>query len=382
MTLTAALGRTTPEVVMAEWSRVVNTTISDYVKGEEVNILRNRKLLALLKSRGRITFNHAGDRRHQAGPVQAGPDDRVRGRGHAHLQPAGPVEDGQLDWRGYSVTDAMTKKERLMNKSTSRSSTSTPTSGRRSPTTSTTSSARSSTSTGTRPATPSGSTAIESFFGAGSVCMTNGYVVHPSDTYANLRPDLGYYGGAWATSGGNVTWPTGTGDAHYDFWSPLLVSLHQRLVRGLDGHLGEQLRGGPAVRPHQGKKNKTKTGMTRLHLARRRDVPAVPRGHRRRSRRSSSTREGRERPAGSSRLGFTDVTYFDGCEVTYEYGMPSGVGYGLNVDQMELMSLQGQLFVVEGPGVRPPDQVLEDVDRLLRQHVGNPRYQFKLLAAG
>jgi hypothetical protein len=37
---------------MAEWSRVVNTTISDYVKGEETNILRNRKLLALLKSRG------------------------------------------------------------------------------------------------------------------------------------------------------------------------------------------------------------------------------------------------------------------------------------------------------------------------------------------
>ena len=38
---------------MAEWSRMVNTTISEYVKGEEVNILRNRKLLDLAQSKGR-----------------------------------------------------------------------------------------------------------------------------------------------------------------------------------------------------------------------------------------------------------------------------------------------------------------------------------------
>ena len=32
-----------------EWSRVVNTTIAKYIRDVEVNILRNRKLLAMLE---------------------------------------------------------------------------------------------------------------------------------------------------------------------------------------------------------------------------------------------------------------------------------------------------------------------------------------------
>ena len=44
-----------------EWSRIVNTTIHEFIREVEPNILRNRKLLAMMKARGRITFNHAGD---------------------------------------------------------------------------------------------------------------------------------------------------------------------------------------------------------------------------------------------------------------------------------------------------------------------------------
>src|SRR5208283_4417202 len=48
-------------------------------------------------------------------------------------------------------------------------------------------------------------------------------------------------------------------------------------------------------------------------------------------------------------LGFDDVQNFDGVEVTYEYGVPTGVGYGWSMENVELRSLQGQLFVPEGP---------------------------------
>ena len=48
-------------------------------------------------------------------------------------------------------------------------------------------------------------------------------------------------------------------------------------------------------------------------------------------------------------LGFADVSYFDGVEVTYEYGVPATEGYGIALEQLELMSLQPQLFVATGP---------------------------------
>ncbi len=46
---------------MPEWSRVVNTTIRKYVRGEEVAVLRNRKLTALLLDRCRVKFNGSGE---------------------------------------------------------------------------------------------------------------------------------------------------------------------------------------------------------------------------------------------------------------------------------------------------------------------------------
>lgn len=54
---------TTPKgfgIMGAAWSRIVNSTIKNYIRDREVNVLRNRKLLALLKNRDRITFNWSG----------------------------------------------------------------------------------------------------------------------------------------------------------------------------------------------------------------------------------------------------------------------------------------------------------------------------------
>lgn len=81
-------------------------------------------------------------------------------------------------------------------------------------------------------------------------------------------------------------------------------------------------------------------------------------------------------------LGFGDVTYFEGCEVTYEYGLPPGVGYGFNLDQMELMSLQGQLFVPEGPDYDSATKSWRFSIDFFGNLWSNPRYQVKWLAGG
>src|SRR5690349_8508157 len=100
----------------APWSRVVNSTTRNYVKEREVNILRNRKLTAMLKKKGRISFNWSG--------IAA--DWKIKYK-RVRLT---PFADGDtlefsrkdrnktavLDWRGYSATDSMSKGEFLANR--------------------------------------------------------------------------------------------------------------------------------------------------------------------------------------------------------------------------------------------------------------------------
>ena len=47
---------------MATSQRVDVTTIAEQIKGEEVNIFRDNKFLALYQEKGLITFNHRGKR--------------------------------------------------------------------------------------------------------------------------------------------------------------------------------------------------------------------------------------------------------------------------------------------------------------------------------
>src|SRR6185295_15034845 len=101
---------------MADWARNIHTTISNYIKGEEVNVLRNRKFSGMMKAKGRITFNWSGLNmvwriRYKRGPMQgyADGDTLTFPRRHRH-------QTAQLDWRGYAATDSMSKLDRLKNR--------------------------------------------------------------------------------------------------------------------------------------------------------------------------------------------------------------------------------------------------------------------------
>src|SRR5229473_4835139 len=102
---------------MADWQRITNTTIKNYIRDQEVNVLRNRKVTALLKDKGRITFNHGGDgfdwkvRFRRAGLIGYADTDTLS------FSRINKWQSGTLDYRGYAATDSMTKLERLKNKS-------------------------------------------------------------------------------------------------------------------------------------------------------------------------------------------------------------------------------------------------------------------------
>lgn len=362
---------------MAEWSRVVNTTISEYVRGEEVNVLRNRKVLDLLRQRGRIEMNHSGLSytkrvRYKRAPMVGYADGDT-----LTFTRRDKWKTASLEWRGYVVDDAVTKKERLMNKGTE----------------AIVDIFSSMAKTlmediedqfgdevyidGNAAGNSKRAHGIESFMGTNGV-LTNGYVGNPSDTYCDLRTDLGYYGGSWSQASSNTEWPTGTGDAHYDFFSPTIVSYtNASFSAGTDNWANnntEALRYGII----KSRKNKSKKGMLDLVVLNDELYRLFLGTWDARQQLNVNRGQG----GGKYSVGFEDWTNFDGVEVGYEYGIPSGVGYGFNADQMVLMSLQPTLFGNNGPTYKEDTKAyVIDID-FFGNFWFNPRFFVKWAALG
>lgn len=361
---------------LPDWSRIVNTTIHEYVREEEVNILRNRKLLAMLKARGRITFNHAGDWmdwkvRYKRAPMQGYADSDT-----LTFSRRDRWKTAQLEYRGYAATDSMTKLERLKNKNVEAII-------------KIYSQIASSLMDdmddqfgdelyidGNAAGNTKRIHGIESFMGLNGT-VTNSPVGNPDDSYAGLDTDLGGYGGTWT---GN--WPTGTGDPHYDFWAPLIVDYTNSNANGWSpstktwpNTCKEALRFAVV----KGKKNKTKKGMLDMFLL-----------NDELFRQFGNALDSAERvvvtPGGSKgtlvSLGFGDVINFEGTEVSYEYGIASALGYGWSLDNAELCSLQSQLFVPEGPDFDIASQSYRFSIDFFGNMKFNPRNQCKLINQG
>lgn len=325
---------------MAEWARTVNTTTRKFIKGETVEVLRNRKLLAILNDRGRVTTGHSGTEvqwqlRYKQAPMQGYDDSDT-----ITFARINRWKQASLPWRGYISPDSMNKREKEINKGTEALIKVYATiasnlmqdieeqfgdqlyiDGN---------------------ASGNGKLlhGIESFMGT-SGTVSGSPVGNPSDTYAGLSTALGNYGGTWT---GN--WPTGTGTAEYDFFSPTIVDYTNAFwgytTNNWQNTCLDALRYGII----KGKKNKSKRGQLDLILLNDELYRPFLNKLQLEEHLHVTPQNG---SSGLYKLGFTDVQNFDGVDVTYEYGVPANIGYGWCMGLVELMSLQGELFVPEGP---------------------------------
>ncbi len=329
-----------------QWARLLNTTTQEYMREEEVNVLRERKLLAMMESRGRVSMNHSGlfadwKVRYKRSPMQGYADaDTLTFARQNRWKTA------QLDWRGYASPESITRLEELQNKG--------------------------------EPAIikfagelaglmvedvtenfgdemyVDGSAAgngkrihgLESCLGTSGVA-TNGFVGLPNSTYAGIVCTLGNYGGSWSTVSGNVDWPSGTGDYHYDFFSPLIVSYTNASWAASTKTWPNTCREATRFGIIKSRRNKSKKGALDLILLENelyRNFEDKVEANERLVVDRGGTKKG-----GLTALGFGDVLNYDGVDITYEYGIPSATGYGLAMGAIELCSLQDRLFVVDGP---------------------------------
>lgn len=151
----------------------------------------------------------------------------------------------------------------------------------------------------------------------------------PDDTYAGLDCTLGGLGGSWT---GNF--PAGTGDALYHAWSPLVVDYTSSLFNGDSDTWYEQW---------QEALGYLFTYMSKIQNSKP-DVVMLDAGLLNEAKRSIVSTQKFEITQNSeiTKLGHQTVSW-EGIEIATEYGIPAGVGYALQWDNLELMSMQKQL---------------------------------------
>lgn len=329
---------------MSDWAGQVHATLSNYIKGEENNTLRNRKVLAMLKSKGRISFNWSGldmvwRIRYAQGQMQGYADGETLTFPRRNRR-----QTATLPWRGYAMSESLNKLDKLKNRGREAIVNFYATLGE--------DMMKDMGEVFGPQVYVDGEAAgngrkihgIESYMGSSGV--TRPFVADPSDTYAGLSTALAAYGGSWTG-----TWPNGEGDAKFDFFSPILVNYTGPDVGGVGWKSNtktwehtciEALRFGILY----AMRSKSNKGMLDTIIL---DRELYRQFLERLDERTRITVQSNASNSTLIKLGFSDVQNFDGVDITTEFGIPSGVGYGFNFDEMEMRSMQSQMFNVEGP---------------------------------
>jgi hypothetical protein len=375
-----------------EWQGILNVTIKNYLREVEEDTMRDFKLVAMLQKRGNIQYNMSGDKlnwriRYKQAPLQgiADSDTLTFSRVDRH-------KIAELEWRGYAATDAVTFKEKEMNKGQEAIV-------NRFETVSSMLMEDVLEKFGYEPYVNGYATGnskrfhgMESFLATAQTTPGTGAVsgspaMQPNATYAGINTALGSYGGNWTPAqqtGQTFGWPRGFGSSEYDFYSPLILDYTSTLATASGGWSSstatwasrglEVLRFGITY----SQKNKSKRGMLD-YIDLERELYRLALGQIQTEERILVERNEEE---GLTSLGFRDVFNFDGCEITTEYAIPAATGYGFNCNHVDIHSLMSQMWTPAGPD----EDIASMAYRFAIFNWGNfrwrPRYFLKLASYG
>jgi hypothetical protein len=367
------------------FSRTAATTLAKHIRDVEEVMLRNYQLGALLESAGRVNFNNAGEGfdwpvQYRLHKVEGNTGETQRNFARRNLW-----KTANLHYRGYQVTDSMYYREFRSNRGEEGVIKVFENFVERLETSITEGLGGEYYVDGAASGNENSWHGLESMFTTdGSLGAADGLrndtvdaadiVAWPSTTYAGLNTALGTYGGE--NESGSY-WPDGIADPEFDFWTPLVVNYtttHADLPASTNTFAGQ---GDQAMRYAiiNAQRNTSKNGqITNVMLARDLYMDLL------------NLIDVNERIQISSEhnlraLGFKNVLNFDGVEVSWEAAVPTGVGYGLNYDNVELKSMDSSLLRSEGPEYDIHSQSFNAVvSTLSNLKFSSPRNFFKLIA--
>ncbi len=348
-------------------TRIANSTIANYIKSEENNILRKRRMTAALQEHGRIKLNESGDQLVWPIRYKRAPMNKIGDVVNISFARRNRRKVASIGWAGYEVNDAIGEMEKAINKGPQaiikllsrivpdlkddikegfglelyKD--------------------------GGLAANAGGISGLETCL-AKSAASSNGYTFAPSDTYAGHSTAPGVVG-SWT---GN--WPEGTGDDHYDWWSPVIIGAKGTswtpATKTWENTCLEALSYGVTL----AERNLTPLDLC-LHTRFSYNTCKVKINER--------DRVLTQRDASNSlmiKLGFGSVFNWDGVDQTWEMGVETAdsdvLCYGLTWDALQLHSLNPQLFMP-----KEDEDLVSLTDRYVLLFFGqlrmNPRYLMK-----
>jgi hypothetical protein len=314
------------------------TTIAEQIKIEEVNIMKDNVLLATAEDKGRVSTGHSGKkmewnvkvRRNRFNPYGDG-DPQNFDRQDRRIECSAP-------WRMYRQAESVSEFEKEINK------------GEAARVQFVSQVAKDLMDDvrfyfapellldGNATANAGRIDGINTFSGY----TGSGAWLSPSDTYAGHSTEHGSAAGGAQISG---SYPTGVHDIEFDSYSPLFVNAdHASWLTEAGGSGNEAkawlyaLRAGLIHNVNTRGAAQGKVDVLLTYAERYRKFLAVL---------DDKERIVVERNAATSRLiklGFGNVTNFDGTDITYESNVEVGRSYGWKYDQMEIRSLKSQMF--------------------------------------
>lgn len=333
-----------------DWARTIATTLVTHLKEEEQATFRKFKVFAAIEASGNVSMNNGGrgfdwQVRWRNQPVSAnnGETPRVFAR-HNLWQRA------YLPYRGYVVTDQITKREMLENRG-----------------------AQALIDVAGKMAsrlqesmqehlsveiyTDGNAAGNENrFHGLESIFQTDGTVnvstgakrtanaadpfAWPKDEYAGLSTELGAVAGSLRATG---SWPYVSADPEYDYYSPIICNYTSTYFGGASATWQAQCLEAIREAVNYAKRNDTRENQIDMILLDRKLYVQLL------NRLDSRERAIVTKTNGLRSYGFGDVVEIDGIECSTEYAIPAGVGYGLSIGNMELKCMEGQLMTAEGP---------------------------------
>jgi hypothetical protein len=332
-----------------DWARSIATTIVNHLREEEIASLRKYKFFAALEGAGQIRTNMSG----------RGFDWEIQYRNHNPSGNNGETprsfarenlwKKAELEYRGAQVTDAIYKREMLENRSAQALINVAGKMSNRLLTSMEQYLAKEWIVDGYASGNELRFHGIESFMSAtqtinvgtaatGRTADAADPFFYPNDTYAGLSTVLGAYGGSAPTVG---SWPNGNADPEFDFFSPVIVNADSSYFGGTSWSSNCVKAVREAI--HQTRRNDSKADQVDMVLFDRRlyidFLNAL----------DAKERVIVSRTNGLRSYGFTDVFELDGVEISGENSVPANTGYGLAVGNIELLCMENQLMVSEGP---------------------------------
>jgi hypothetical protein len=340
-----------------DWARTIGTTLVTHLREEELTTFRKFKVFAALEGGGNVTMNQGGrgfdwQVRYRNQPVTSntGENPRVFAR-HNLWQRA------NLPYRGYTVTDQVTKREMLENRGAQALIDVAGKMASRLQESMQEHLSKEIYIDGNKVGNEDRFHGLESIFGYdGTVNYTTGAkrgsgtspgsgsapdpFAWPTATYAGLSTQLGYIAGSQLETG---SWPYVQADPEYDYYSPIICNYTSTYFGGATATWKDQCVEAIREGVNHAKRNDTKESQIDMILVDRRMYIQFL------NRLDARERAIVSKTNGLRSYGFGDVVELDGIEVSTEYAVPTGCGYGISIGNMELKCMEGQLMVPEGP---------------------------------